>query len=65
MVTNFIFVLVVMVSAILASPSDRVRGREKERKRKIREKLLLSYTLEIPRLEFVLGLFANNRRLGV
>jgi hypothetical protein len=31
---DFLFALVVMVSAILASPSDRVRGREKERKRK-------------------------------
>jgi hypothetical protein len=28
---DFTFSLVIMVSAILASPSDRVRGREEER----------------------------------
>ena len=62
---DFIFALVVMVSAILASSSDRVRGRKEERKREIKEKLLFSYTFETRRLELVLGLFANNRRLGV
>ena len=59
------FALVVMVSAILASPSDRVRGREEERKKKNKKQSLRSSRIESYLHEYVLGLFGGEHRFGV